>query len=130
MLIFAVVIIAASSIVVAATFYWLAKTLVSSAVSLKELLETVNRDVMSTVTMLQSAIKDVGDITEKVSEQTGKLDGIVENARQVSEDVKSTTGMINRTVVPTLGNLHAVSAGFRKALETWNEYEGKKEEDK
>lgn len=121
-------IIAFSSVAVAVIFYWLSKNLVVSSASLQNLIDSVNKDVTETVRMLQETIGDVSDITEKVSKQTERLDEIVENARLVSEDVKSTTGMVNNTVVPTLGNLHAISAGFRKALDTWNNYGDKNNE--
>lgn len=122
------VVIAISGISITVLFYWLAKNLVDSSASLKNLIESINRDVTTTVQMLQDTIKDVSEITEKVGAQTDRLDEIVDNAKKVSEDVKSTTGMVNSTVVPTLGNLHAVSAGVRKALDTWNNYGGKKNE--
>jgi len=119
-------IIAASGVSIAGILYWVAKHLITSTNSLNELIKSVHENMTVTVEMMQKSIKDFNEITDKLNTQMEKLDSIVENARVASDDVRTSTNMINRTVTPTLGNLHAISAGMKKALDTWNEY-GKSE---
>lgn len=120
----ALVIMAVSSVAVTVVLYWLAKSLISSSVSLNKLIETVDYNVHTTVDMLQKSIDDINVMTRRVGDNMDKLDSIVENVDNISSDVRSSMHMIDKTVVPTLTNLHSISAGARKAIETWNEYGG------
>ncbi len=120
----ALVVIALAGVTVSLTLYWLAKSLISSSVSLKKLIETVDYNVHSTVDMLQKSIDDINLMTKRIGDNMDKLDSIVENVESISSDVRSSMNMIDKTVVPTLSNLHSISAGARKAIETWNEYGG------
>ena len=120
--IFSIVTIAISSVLVTAILYWVARSLISSSGSLKKLIEDVNVNIGGTVEMLQKSIIDVNEITRRVGDQMDRVEKIVGNAGDITEDLKTSADMINRTIVPTLGNLHAVAAGARKAVDTWNEY--------
>ena len=120
--IIAVLVIAGSSVTITVILYWIARNLISSSHSLEKLIESVKVNVNVTIEMLQKSIGDINRLTSDANGKMEKLDAIIDNVEELTADVKSATDMINRTVTPSLGNIQALSAGMRKAVETWNEY--------
>ncbi len=114
-------ILAVSGVFLAMTVYWVARSLISGAVSIRKLIETVDYNVHTSVDMLQRSIGDINLITQRVGDQMERVESIVGDAQQVARDARVSMRLIEETLVPVLTNLHAISAGLRKGLETWRE---------
>ena len=86
-------------------------------------MESTGTEFFAVLLTLRTAVASPA-VTEEAGGKMDKLGTIVDNIEKISEDVKSSTDMINRTVSPALGNIQAISAGMKKAVETWNEFGG------
>ncbi len=118
----ALIVLAVCAVAITAILFHVARHLTSSTASLKTLIDTVDVNIRETVTMVQTSIDDVNTITKTTSGQMEKVEEIAENVRLTSGNIRTTMHVIEKTAVPLLGNFHAISAGLRKAIETWNDY--------
>jgi hypothetical protein len=118
---FALTIIAVCGVALAATIYWVARSLISGTTSLKKLIETVDYNVHTSVDMIQRSINDINVITQKASDQMEQIEAIINDGRQIGKDMRSSMAMIESTLVPALISLHALSAGLKRGLDTWRE---------
>jgi hypothetical protein len=114
-------VIAVCGVALAATIYWVARSLISGSASLKKLIETVDYNVHTSVDMIQRSINDINVITQKASDEMDEIEAIISDGRQIGKDMRSSMSMIETTLVPALISLHALSAGLKKGLDTWRE---------
>ncbi len=114
-------VLAASGVFLALTVYWVARSLISGSASIKKLIETIDYNVHTSVDMLQRSISDINAITQRAGDQMEHVESIVSDAQQVARDARVSMRLIEETLVPVLTNLHAISAGLRKGLDTWRE---------
>jgi len=114
-------VLAASGVLLALTVYWVARSLISGSASIKKLIETIDYNVHTSVDMLQRSISDINAITQRAGDQMEHVESIVSDAQQVARDARVSMRLIEETLVPVLTNLHAISAGLRKGLDTWRE---------
>jgi len=114
-------VIAICGVALAATIFWVARSLINGSASLKKLIETVDYNVHTSVDMIQRSINDINVITQKASDQMEAIEEIIGDGRQIGKDMRSSMTMIETTLVPALISLHALSAGLKKGLDTWRE---------
>lgn len=117
----AVIVIAVCAVCITVILYWVASSLIAGTNSLKKLIETVDYNVHETVDALQQSITDVNKITEQAGEEMQRLDQILKDFQNIARDGSSSMRLIDETLAPSLINLKSISAGLRKAVETWND---------
>ncbi len=117
----AVILIAICAVLTTAILFWVARSLIDGSASLKKLLETVNENVERTVAELRKSIEDINEITEKAGGQMERVEEIVKDVRHAAGDARSILHATDETVVPIVSNMKSISAGLRKAVETWND---------
>ena len=112
-------IIALSFLFIAFTFYWIAKALIYSTNSIRNLIDVLDVRLKKNMNDLNHSISDINEITQRVNGHMDRVDVIVENIAHVTNDARTSMHLVESTVVPVFSNLYALIAGVRKGIEVW-----------
>jgi len=124
LVVFAICVVAVASVVVAYFFSMIAKALIANTESIRLLTGNLDKRLNEVSASVQKTLNEVNAITERVNGQMDRIENIVGNIEETTQDARTSMRMVNATVTPTLGNLHAIAGGLRKGLDTWRERKG------